>query len=441
MSVDLDPSQRRAVDLVCDMRPGAPRIAVITGGPGTGKTTSLRAALDRLDEAGVDYVLASPTGKAARRMQEATGRTAGTVHRLLEYDPMGRGYGKRDGFLRHAEDPVEADLVVIDESSMLDIELAHSLLDACGRFFCVKRRAWVFTRIVLVGDKDQLPPVGPGRPFADLIASDDHVPVARLTTLHRAAAASWVCTQSREILAGRVPDLAERPDFRWRESDDRGGAVELLEQEVVRLMGEHGPDAVQALIPQNVGPAGCARINVELQAKLNPASREGGGRSWKTADGRIYVGDQVIQTRNDYLLDEGRGVMNGECGRVASIGEDGLVVCFDPGPDERRVRYSPSAAKGLRLAYALTCHKAQGSEWAWVVVLAHSTHTQMLSRGWLYTAVTRAKTGVVLVGDRVGVERAVKNARDEKRNSGLVGRLKEGIEMAREASEAMGGER
>lgn len=411
----LDPSQERAVELVCK----AP-IGIVTGGPGTGKTTCLRAALGRLErDRGQDYAiaLASPTGKAARRMTEATGCEAQTVHRLLEwsrhdYDTEPGRAVYRPHFLRNARNPLDEDLVVVDEASMLDTELAAALLDAID----VTR-----TRLILVGDVDQLPSVGPGRVFADLIASD-RVPVARLTTLHRAAAESWVCTQAPAVLGGRVPDLRMRADFEWIEREHRDDAVEAVIDVAQRFAPE---DGAQVLVPQNVGPAGAELLNRKLQPLLNPAAT---GAGWKVggqdAQQTLRVGDRVIQTKNDYDI----GIFNGETGVVRAIvaGDgDGDAARLDVDfGDGRVIAYSRDAAKSLRLSYALTIHKSQGSEWPWVIVLAHSTHTRMLDRSLLYTAITRAKKGVVLVGDRLGLERAVRNTGATSRNTTLAARVR-----------------
>lgn len=407
-ALHLDPSQERAVELVCT----AP-LGVVTGGPGTGKTTCLRVALDRLERRGAIVKLASPTGKAARRLEEATGRSASTLHRLLEYHPA----APPPHFLRTAAAPLECDLVVVDETSMLDVELADALLSAVQSP----------TRLVFVGDADQLPSVGPGRVFADLITSA-RVPVARLTTLHRAAAESWVCSQAPEVLAGRVPDLRPRKDFLWVEQSDRARAVDALLELVTGTLPRSGVSDAQVLVPQNVGPAGAELLNRVLQGALNDRAP---GSGWKVGrETELRVGDRVIQTRNDYTLRDshgGEGVFNGEVGRVARIdNENGwLTVDFDAGSDsERLVHYDRDRAGALALAYALTGHRAQGSEWPWVVVLVHSTHTRMLTRQWLYTAVTRARQGVVIVGDRLGIERAVKNVSDARRNTSLVERLR-----------------
>jgi exodeoxyribonuclease V alpha subunit len=400
--MELDPSQEHAVELVCTAG-----IGIVTGGPGTGKTTSLRAALDRLDAEGSSYLLCSPTGKASRRMREATGRDAMTVHRALEWYPRERK------FLRDARNPVEEDVVIVDEASMLDVELANALCEAVQGS----------TRLILIGDADQLPSVGPGRVFGDLIASTK-CPVARLTTLHRAAAESWVCSQAPAILAGAVPDLKERRDFWHVERENRDEAAEALVQVVTVGLPALGVpfEAIQTLIPQNIGPAGADSLNRRLQAILNP-HRHDGSPGWKVGgEQHLHVGDRVIQTKNVYEPSE---VMNGETGTVENVSPEGpdaeLVVRFD----DRAVSYDGDRAKKLRLAYALSVHKSQGSEWPWVVVLVHSTHTRMLDRSLLYTAVTRAKTGVVIVGDRAGIERAVANVSSTRRNTGLVDRLRE----------------
>ncbi len=390
----LDPSQRRAVDLMLR----AP-VGVVTGGPGRGKTHCTRVALDELERSGAVVALAASTGKAARRLAEATGREAVTVHRLLGY-PLG---AYRGGFMYGPGNELGVDVVIVDEASMIDVQLAAALFEAVRPP----------TRVILVGDADQLPSVGEGRVLADLIASGK-CPVARLTHVHRAAAESWVCTQAPVILAGKMPDLAPRPDFRWIECESRQAAVDALVNEAV----ERASDA-QVLIPQTVGPAGTKVINRRLQRLLRGDAI---GRTMQVVDegdeGRftLAAGDRVIQTRNDYT----RGVMNGELGRVVHVDDEGVRVAFDTGP----VFFDRPGSRYLRLAYALTVHRLQGSECPWAIVFCHSTHSRMLDRSLLYTAVTRAKQGVVLVGDRVGLERAVRNVSSRRRNTGLAERLR-----------------
>lgn len=413
MSFLLDPSQERAVELACK----AP-IGVVTGGPGTGKTTCMRIALDRLEASGASVALASPTGKAARRLEEATGREAGTLHRLLEWQPYILKYNG-PGFARDEADPISEDVVIIDESSMLDTALADALMRAIDV---------AHTRLIFVGDADQLPSVGPGRVFADLIASE-RVPTARLTTLHRAAAESWVCSQAPAVLAGRMPDLSERSDFEWIEHESRSDAVEGLITWVTDWGKTWAPELgeAQVLVPQNVGPAGASLINRRLQMALNPrvdpdaSGWKVGGRGENDPETQeLRVLDRVIQTHNNYDL----GIFNGECGVVRGIDDGELAVDFGDATRPRVVGYTRDQAKGLRLAYALSVHKSQGSEWPWIAMLVHSTHTRMLTRQLLYTAITRAKKGVVLVGDRLGLERAVANVSDAKRNTTLAARVR-----------------
>jgi exodeoxyribonuclease V alpha subunit len=445
--LELDPSQEAAVELMIRAR-----IAIVTGGPGTGKTTTLRTALDRIDqtaevgclacegtglqrrtEDNEDHersgfrqkyhdcldcygtgrrprcLLAAPTGKAAKRMQEATGRTASTIHRLLEYSPGSRM------FERNAARPLECDRVFIDESSMLDIELASHLFAAIDR----KR-----TRMTLIGDADQLPSVGPGRVFADLISSAT-VPIARLTHLHRAAAESWVCSQAPRVLAGEMPDLSARKDFRWVQCEDRDEAVKRLVWEAQQAMGLVPRSDIQILNPRNTGPVGTEQMNVQLQNALNPD----GAPAWIINGVTLRVGDPVIQTKNNYTI----GVMNGETGTVIGSNRDYMIVDFGErrsSGEARLIEYDRNMAASLRLAYALSIHKSQGSEWPWVVLFAHSTHALMLTRQLFYTAITRASRGVVIVGDKRGIALAVKQTRDADRRTALKARLTKAMERS-----------
>lgn len=447
MTLVLDESQERAVSAAMTAQ-----FMVISGGPGVGKTTTLRALLDRLDAARTqdptspsyydapEYLLASPTGKAARRLSEATGRPARTIHRLLGYHPL-------QGWRHNRLEPIEAKLVVVDEASMLDTELAGALLDAIDPGT---------TRLLLVGDADQLPSVGPGRVFGDLIDSG-RIPVARLTTLHRAAQESWICRNAPVVLRGQVPELLAPAagDFRWVEEN----AVDRLTERVVALVTREIPAMakglpvtsadIQVLSPQRTGVAGVDALNAALQRAINPrdpraawetgSGDDGTGPHARGAIARMAIGDRVIQTHNDYTL----GVMNGETGTVLSFDKsptpDGksqemMLVQFEG--HERPVGFNRYAAKDLRLAYALTVHKSQGSEFAWVVVIAHTTHTRMLSRQILYTAITRAKRGVVIVGDAEALKRAVRNDKPARRNTTLVERLRAGLPALELASSA-----
>lgn len=407
--MQLDPSQELAVELI---RTAA--IGVVTGGPGVGKTTTLRTALDRLDVEGVSYRLASPTGKAAKRMSEATGREASTIHRLLEFHPA-------FGWQRNRHNPLECDLVVIDESSMLDVELGARLIDALTDR----------TRLILVGDANQLPSVGPGRVLADLVESDA-VPVARLTKVHRAAAESWVCRNAPRVLVGDPLELELKHDFRFVEAGTSEDAAALTADVVARIV----PGA-QVLAPQRNGPCGVEALNANLQQLLNPAREDAG--EMKLGSTVFRTGDRVIQTVNNYKIasvDGMPGVFNGEVGEVRAASSDSLEVDFG----DRTIVYNKGTAIGLDLAYALTVHKSQGSEFPWVVVVCHSSHSFMLTRQLFYTGITRAKQGVVLVGDRQGLRTALSGKEPPKRNTSLIEQMLElgAMEGSAAAEEAKG---
>lgn len=391
--ITLDASQERAVDLICTAKVG-----IVTGGPGRGKTTVLRYALDQLDAEGMRYELASPTGKASKRIQESTGRDARTIHRLLGYRP-GQGWGRDELY------PLDTDLVVIDESSMMDIELGAALFSAID-----PRR----TRLILIGDADQLPPVGPGRPFGDMV-DKGAVPIVRLDTLHRSAQQSWIHLNAPRILVGELPDLQRRTDFRFVEVNDSAGIL----PEVCRLVKgvfPHEIDAdVQVLIPQRPGVAGIEAANVALQDRINP--RQNGHPYLPRDKHELRLGDRVIQTRNDYVL----GVFNGEIGDVVELSAGTVLVQFD---GRGSIKYTLDQANALQLAYALTVHRAQGSEFPWVIVVCHSTHSFILTRQLIYTAVTRGKQGVILVGDDKGLRTALSDRKPPKRNTALIERLK-----------------
>jgi exodeoxyribonuclease V alpha subunit len=386
MTADVD--QDAAVEVMCHEP-----IAVVTGGPGVGKTTCTRQACDWLDANGISYALCAPTGKAARRMREATGRTARTIHRLLEWSP--------EGFRRHAQDPLGEQRIICDESSMIDIRLASWLLDAIA----------AGTHVTFVGDANQLPPVGPGAFFRDLIASD-RVPVITLKTLHRAAQDSWICRNAPKVLSGEPLELDDIRDFEWWQMD--GGDAEHVGQVVLDIIGkiDRPQDEVQVLTPMKKRKGGTEPLNAMLQAHLN-SSR---GLEYKVWDQAIKQGDRIMQTRNDYTL----GVFNGEVGIVSEVMRKHLVVKFD----DTYVKYDHDAAKNLQLAYAMTIHKSQGSEWPAVIVVCHSEHSFMLSRQLLYTAMTRAKGEVYLVGDERGLQIALRTVKDAKRRTLLQQRLR-----------------
>ena len=379
-----DASQARAIDLICSAR-----FALITGGPGTGKTTCLRKALDELGpDAQVE--LAAPTGKAAKRMSEATGRDARTLHRLLQFHSV-------YGFQRNAETPLDADLVIVDEASMIDVELAAALFDAVRGS----------TRLILVGDANQLPPVGPGRVFGDLIAAPE-VPSAKLDTIHRSAADAWVNRNAPRVLRGIELELDDTHDFRYMRV---ASAAEVLP--AVRTACE-ADIAAQVLIPQRPGAAGVHRANDVLQSAFNPRTSDAPGLQREHYT--IRAGDRVIQLRNDYTLN----VYNGDVGEVTAIAGDVVTVLY-PG---REVEYSREQARALDLAYALTVHRSQGSEFDHVVCVVHSTHHFVLTRALLYTAITRTRKRVTIVGDDRGLHAALHSGKKEARNTTLVERMR-----------------
>lgn len=383
------------------------KVTVITGGPGTGKTTLLRCIVDVLAAKGSDLLLAAPTGRAARRLAEATGRPARTVHRLLEYDPTQRR------FLRGPLLPLEGDLVIIDEASMLDTHLARAVVEAVPEE----------GHLLLVGDVDQLPSVGPGRVLADLISSGA-VPVVRLTEIFRQAAQSRIVVNAHRINQGQMPLLdAPAPsrdtpptDFFFIPRDD----PESLQETLVYVVAERIPESfgfdplkdVQVLTPMNRGPLGVHTLNQLLQDRLNPSGTqiEKGGR-------RLRLGDKVMQLRNNYELD----VFNGDLGRVVSFDpeEEELSVVFDG----RRVTYAPADLDELTPAYACSIHKSQGSEYPCVVVPVHYQHFRMLQRNLIYTALTRAKKLAVFVGQKKALATAVQNQDTRRRNTRLAWRL------------------
>lgn len=394
-TVTLDPSQERAVELMC-----AARFGVVTGGPGTGKTTCLRHGLDRLDKLRKRYALAAPTGKAAKRMHETTGREAQTIHRLLEFHP-------KHGFQRNRDNPIEADVVIIDEASMIDVELGATLFRAID-----KHR----TRVILIGDADQLPPVAPGKVFADVVQGSESrrlaIPLVRLQTLHRSAQQSWIHTAARRVLEGKLPDLHERSDFRFLEVENSVDILPVLRELVTVDVPRMDVDA-QVLIPQHNGPAGIDVANAMLQEALNPRGED--DPFLPRSKSELRIGDRVIQTRNNYDL----GVFNGEIGAITAIDKDGAVVELMGRPP---VRYTLEQAHALQLAYALTVHRSQGSEWPWVICVVHSTHAHSLTRQLVYTAITRGKQGVIIVGNQKGLQHAVKGRVSVERNSALVER-------------------
>jgi exodeoxyribonuclease V alpha subunit len=395
--VELADEQRMAIEQAARQR-----VLVVTGGPGVGKTTILRAILSLLERAGVDVRLAAPTGRAAKRMTEATGKDATTLHRLLEFEP------KTGAFKRSAARPLEAGAVVIDEASMLDLPMADALAQAIAPG----------TRLLLVGDVDQLPSVGPGAILRDVISSGV-VPCVRLKHVFRQAARSLIVTNAHRINEGILPVTGDRSadtDFFIVDRRDPERAcetiVELVTSRIPHRFGLDPVRDVQVLTPMNRGPSGASALNQALQAVLNPTGPA------LARGARVYrVGDKVMQLRNDY----DKNVYNGDVGVVASIDseESTMTARFE----DREVAFDLADLDDMALAYACTIHKAQGSEYPAVVVPLLTTHFIMLTRNLLYTAVTRGKRLVVLVADPRALELALSDRRRDERRTHLAARL------------------
>ncbi len=374
---------------------------VITGGPGTGKTTLIQAVVDLHASQDRRILLAAPTGRAAKRLQEATGVEARTLHRLLEFEPKGMT------FQRNRNRPLEADLVIVDEASMLDCWLASHLFEALP----------AECRLVLVGDVDQLPSVGPGRVLADLIRSQK-VPVVRLREVFRQAARSLIVENAHRIRRGQMPRLEtdESVDFYFIERDRPEAILETIEY----LIGERIPKSlgfdarcdIQVLCPMRRGQLGVEALNESLQALL--ASDRAPVENTR---GRLREQDRIMQIRNNYDLE----VFNGDIGHVVGPGADDETLSVDF--DGRHISYPVADLDQLTLAYASSIHKAQGSEYPCVVIPLHTSHFIMLQRNLLYTAVTRGRRLVIVVGERRALAQAVRNDRQQIRFTRLVERL------------------
>ncbi len=396
-SIELAKNQRQAIAAALKGR-----VLVVTGGPGTGKTTLVRGITQIFAERKQRVLLAAPTGRAAKRLAEATGSDARTIHRLLEFNP------RSWTFTRDRENPLEADVVVVDEVSMLDIELAGHLLEAI-RPGC---------RLVLVGDADQLPSVGPGNVLGDLIASGV-VPFVRLDHIFRQAEASRIVLNAHRINSGQMPITdGNNPDadFYFVARDDPVEAAELAVDFASRRIPNHfhldPVDDIQVLAPMHRGELGVRRLNERLQAELTPA-----GPEISVGPKRFRLGDKIMQVRNNYDLE----IFNGDIGRVEFFDEDAdeMVVRFDG----RAVGIPHDNLEDLIPAYACTIHKSQGSEYPAVVIVLHHQHHIMLQRNLLYTAVTRGRKLVVIVGSRRALARAVDNATQRARFTLLADRL------------------
>jgi exodeoxyribonuclease V alpha subunit len=377
-------------------------VSILTGGPGTGKTHTLRALLTLARTKGLRCVQAAPTGRAAKRMAEATGQPAGTLHRVLDLRPGGQAG-------RGPDNPLAADLVIVDEASMLETLLANQLVKALA----------TGTHLLLVGDPDQLPSVGPGELLADLLRSG-RFPVTRLTHLFRQGAGSGIALNAKRILAGELPRFGGNSgDCFFLQAEDPMAAAELVVDLVAqRLPGRYGfaPGDVQVLAPMHRGEAGVGALNLRLQERLNPGQE---GMPEARAGGRVYrQGDRVLQLRNDYELQ----IFNGDLGTVQRIDPmaQELTLVLDDG---REVRYPFANLFALTHAYAISVHKAQGAEFPGVVIPLLTSHAVMLRRTLLYTGLTRARQLVVLVGQPRALRLAVRDWRRDPRHTALEGLL------------------
>ena len=375
------------------------KVMVLTGGPGTGKTTTTQGIIAALKKAGLRVLLAAPTGRAAKRMSEATGMEAKTIHRLLEYNPQ-------DGYKRNDENPLEGDALIVDECSMIDILLMNNLLKAVP----------VGMRLVFVGDIDQLPSVGAGNVLRDIIDSQ-RIPVVRLVRIFRQAQKSRIVMNAHTINQGRFPDTSNGRDtdfFFMREDDPERAAetiVRLVKERLPRAYRE-SPDRIQVLTPMQRGVVGAANLNLLLQQALNPSgpSLGRGGYTYRQ-------GDRVMQLRNNYDKD----VFNGDLGYIREVDTEDRMLTVDF--DGKKVEYDVTELDELTLAYATTIHKAQGSEYLIVVMPVLMTHFVMLQRNLIYTGITRAKKICVLIGAMKALAYAVRNMSVLKRNTSLRERL------------------
>ncbi|MEI6082505.1 MAG: ATP-dependent RecD-like DNA helicase, partial [Verrucomicrobiota bacterium] len=391
----LSPSQHEALKIALRSR-----AVVITGGPGVGKTTLVQSLLKILTAKKLKCILAAPTGRAAQRMAEATGLEASTLHRLLEFQPA------RGGFQRNASNPLEGDVVVIDEVSMVDVPLMSRLLDA------LPRKA----RLILVGDADQLPSVGPGLVLGDIIRSG-MIPVVHLKEIFRQAGDSRIISGAHSINRGEIPDIIEAPkdsDFVFIDREDpeecAATLVSMVRDRLPKHLGVDPIEGIQILSPMHRGSLGIKELNLRLQAALNPKSEY---RDEYQAYGNLFrVGDKVIQTSNNY----DKEVFNGDIGRIRSMDreEKQLVVRFGT----REVIYEFNELDELELAYAITIHKSQGSEFPVVVIPLAMQQYLLLQRNLLYTGVTRGKRMVVLVGQKKALGMAVRNESTRHRHGG-----------------------
>lgn len=422
MEIPLDGLQRRAVEEAA--RRG---ILILTGGPGTGKTTTINAMIRFFDSEGMDIRLAAPTGRAAKRMTETTGWEAQTIHRLLEVSGGPDEETAKTGFQRNAENPLEADVVIIDEMSMVDLPLMYALLDA----------VMTGTRLILVGDSSQLPSVGPGSVLKDMIQSECFK-VVELTRIFRQAQESDIVVNAHKINRGEPVVLDNKSrDFFFLKRQDANTIISvvltLIQKKLPRYVGADTYD-IQVLTPMRKGLLGVERLNGILQEYLNPPSQAKAEKEY--GDKKFRVGDKVMQIKNNYQLeweistrygltvDKGVGIFNGDMGIVREINtrEETLCVEYD---EKRMVTYPFQLLDELELAYAVTIHKSQGSEYPAAVIPLLAGPKQLYNRNLLYTAVTRAKKCVTIVGSDTVFQEMIQNINEQNRNTSLDERIRE----------------
>lgn len=419
--LELDEKQRQAV--VQAVRQG---LLILTGGPGTGKTTTINAMIRFFESEGLDIYLAAPTGRAAKRMTEATGYEAQTIHRLLEVSGNPEEDGP-SGFGRNMENPLEADVIIIDEMSMVDINLIHALLSAIV----------VGTRVILVGDVNQLPSVGPGSVLKDIIESKAF-PTVMLTKIFRQAGESDIVVNAHHINQGEPVVLDNKSqDFFFMRRQDPNVIISLLIQMIQKNISNFvgaAPNDVQVLTPMRKGALGVEQLNIVLQEHLNPPDKKKKEREY--GDRIFRVGDKVMQIKNNYQLeweistkfglvvDKGLGVFNGDMGIVTDINayEEYVEVTYE---EQRKVRYTFKMLDELELAYVITIHKSQGSEYPAVLIPLLPGPRLLYNRNLIYTAITRAKKCVVLVGDEGTFQEMIQNTHEQKRYTSLAERIQE----------------
>lgn len=419
--IELDPLQHKAV--IESIKHG---LLILTGGPGTGKTTTINTMIQFFESEGLSILLAAPTGRAAKRMTEATGYEAQTIHRLLEVNgnPEEESTG---GFLRNRENPLEADVIIIDEMSMVDLNLMHALLSAVVQG----------TRLILVGDVDQLPSVGPGSVLKDIISSE-RFHVVTLTKIFRQAGESNIIMNAHKINAGEPVELNKKSrDFFFVKCDEAdtiiGGIIALIQRKLPQYVQAH-PNEIQVMTPTRKGLLGVERMNVILQKYLNPADEK---KTEREINGRLFrEGDKVMQIKNNYQLeweictrfgltvDKGMGVFNGDMGVISEINEykETVEVEYDEG---RKVKYGFDMVDELELAYAITVHKSQGSEYPAVILPLLPGPKLLYNRNLLYTAVTRAKKCLTIIGSDTTFQEMIRNKSEQERYTSLAERIGE----------------